>query len=196
MGILGWLLVVAVGIALGFSVGRLWPGSAAKITELERQRDAAREDLRTYRQDVSTHFERTAHLFDKVTADYRGLYEHLSVGARQLSAIPGESVEARLAEPEQRRLGIAVGAAGAAAAATAAATTPGSRGAAPSLEDEIPIQPPRDYDESLEPEPVDEPSLEPETAARDEEAPETPEHPADAAPEAEPTEKPPVQKDT
>lgn len=108
MGTLGWLLVVAVAIALGFSVGRMWPGSAAKLTELERQRDAAREDLQTYRQDVSGHFERTAELFDKVTADYRGLYEHLALGARQLSAIRGEAVEQRLAEPEQRRLATAV----------------------------------------------------------------------------------------
>jgi uncharacterized protein len=108
MGTLGWLLVVAVAIALGFSVGRMWPGAAAKLTELERQRDAAREDLQTYRQDVSSHFERTAELFDKVTADYRGLYEHLALGARQLSAIRGEAVEQRLAEPEQRRLATAV----------------------------------------------------------------------------------------
>jgi uncharacterized protein len=107
MGTLGWLLVVAVGIALGFGIGRTWPGSAAKLSELERQRDAAREDLQTYRQDVNRHFERTAELFDKVTADYRGLYEHLALGARQLSAIRGEAVEQRLAEPEQRRLATA-----------------------------------------------------------------------------------------
>ena len=49
MGTVGWLLVVAVGIALGYSVGRLWPGSAAKLTALQRERDAAREDLRIYR---------------------------------------------------------------------------------------------------------------------------------------------------
>lgn len=104
MGTVGWLLVVAVGIALGFSVGRLWPGAAAKFTQLQRERDAAREDLRNYRKDVSVHFERTAELFDKVTADYRGLYEHLALSARQLSAIRGESAEAPLAEPEQRRL--------------------------------------------------------------------------------------------
>jgi uncharacterized membrane-anchored protein YhcB (DUF1043 family) len=105
MGTVGWLLVVAVGIALGFSVGRLWPGSAAKLTELQRERDAAREDLETYRQDVSGHFERTAELFDKVTADYRGLYEHLATSARRLGAIKGESVQAPpLAEPEKRRL--------------------------------------------------------------------------------------------
>lgn len=104
MGTVGWILVVAVGIALGFSVGRLWRGSAARVTELERERDAAREDLRDYQQNVSTHFERTAELFDKVTADYRGLYEHLAVSARQLGAIRGEAVEAPLAEPERRQL--------------------------------------------------------------------------------------------
>jgi uncharacterized protein len=105
MGTVGWLLVVAVGVALGFSAGRLWPGTSAKITELERERDAAREDLNTYREEVGTHFEKTAELFDKVTADYRGLYEHLAIGARQLGAIKGEAVEApSLAEPERRRL--------------------------------------------------------------------------------------------
>lgn len=104
MGTVGWLLVVAVGIALGYSVGRLWPGSAARITALQRERDAAREDLRTYREEVSRHFQRTAELFDKVTADYRGLYEHLATSARQLGAIRGEAVESRLARPEQRRL--------------------------------------------------------------------------------------------
>jgi uncharacterized protein len=104
MGTVGWLLVVAIGIALGYSAGRLWPGSAAKVKELERERDAARADLKSYRQDVSAHFEATAELFDKVTADYRGLYEHLAVGARQLGAIRGEPVELPLAEPERRRL--------------------------------------------------------------------------------------------
>lgn len=104
MGTVGWLLVVAVGIALGYSVGRLWPGSAARITALQRERDAAREDLRIYREEVSRHFHRTAELFDKVTADYRGLYEHLATSARQLGAIRGEAVDSRLARPEQRRL--------------------------------------------------------------------------------------------
>jgi uncharacterized protein len=104
MGTLGWLLVVATGIALGFSVGRLWPGSAAKLSALERERDAAREEFEAYRQEVSTHFARTAHLFDKVTADYRGLYEHLAMGSRQLGAIRGEPVELPLAKPEGRRL--------------------------------------------------------------------------------------------
>jgi uncharacterized protein len=104
MSTVGWLLLVAVGIALGYSLGRLWPGGADRITSLERERDAAREDLATYRRDVSAHFERTAQLFDKVTADYRGLYEHLAQGSRQLGAIRGEAIEPSLARPEGRRL--------------------------------------------------------------------------------------------
>src|SRR5690606_38169489 len=97
-------LVVAVGIVLGYGIGRTWPGATARLTELQKERDAAREELREYRKDVSTHFERTAALFDKVTADYQGLYEHLALGARRLSSIRGESDDASLAEPELRRL--------------------------------------------------------------------------------------------
>lgn len=105
MGTLAWLLVVAVGIALGFSVGKFWPGSTRRITNLEEELATARSALQTYRQDVSTHFERTAELFDKVTADYRGLYDHLALSARQLGAIRGEAVELPLAEPGRLRLG-------------------------------------------------------------------------------------------
>jgi len=156
MGTLGWLLVVALGIALGFSAGRIWPGSAAKLAELERERDAAREDLQTYRQDVNSHFERTAELFDKVTADYRGLYEHLALGARQLSAIRGEAVKQRLAEPEQRRL------------ATAAAAPPA-------------FEPP-----AVEPPAVERPATEPPAAEPPATEPETGQTPPEPEPQPEP----------
>jgi uncharacterized protein len=105
MGTVGWLLLIAVGIALGFGTARLWPGGAARVKTLEQERDAAREELSSYRQEVNAHFAHTAELFDKVTADYRSLYEHLALSARQLGAIRGESVRRPLAEPEQRRLG-------------------------------------------------------------------------------------------
>jgi uncharacterized protein len=112
MSTLGWLLVVAIGIALGFSAARLWPGAGTRITELERERDAAREALRHYRQDVNEHFARTAQLFDKVTGDYRRLYEHLATGSRQLTAIPAEAADTALEEPERRRLARDAAAAG------------------------------------------------------------------------------------
>jgi len=105
MGTIGWLALVAVGLALGFGIGRLWPSRKTKVAELEKERDQAHEELGNYREEVSAHFERTAELFDKVTADYRSLYEHLALSARQLGAIQGEPAERSLTEPEQRRLG-------------------------------------------------------------------------------------------
>lgn len=105
MGTIGWLALVAVGLALGFAIGRLWPSRKTKLAELEQERDQAHKELGNYREEVSAHFERTAELFDKVTADYRSLYEHLALSARQLGAIQGEPAERSLTEPEQRRLG-------------------------------------------------------------------------------------------
>ena len=105
MGTIGWLALVAVGLALGFGIGRLWPSRKTKVAALEKERDQAHEELGNYREEVSAHFERTAELFDKVTADYRSLYEHLALSARQLGAIQGEPAERSLREPEQRRLG-------------------------------------------------------------------------------------------
>lgn len=105
MGTIGWLALIAVGIALGVGIGRAWPVRTAKMAELEREKDQARNELGQYREEVSAHFERTAELFDKVTADYRSLYEHLALSARQLGAIEGESTPRPLEQPEQRRLG-------------------------------------------------------------------------------------------
>lgn len=167
MSTVGWLLVVAVGIALGFSVGRLWPGSAAKLTALQRERDAAREDLRLYREEVSGHFVRTAELFDKVTADYRGLYEHLATSARQLGAIRGESVESRLARPEQRRL-----------AEVAPPPAQAAEPPEPPLDSPPePAPPPLEQNESEEPPAAEEPK-DPEAADRPADAPSTDDTPA------------------
>jgi len=107
VGTIGWLALIAVGIALGVAIGRTWPVRTAKVAQLEREKEQARNELGQYREEVSAHFERTAELFDKVTADYRSLYEHLALSARQLGAIEGESTPRPLEQPEQRRLGAA-----------------------------------------------------------------------------------------
>lgn len=104
MSTLGWVVVIVLAAALGFGLGLLRSRSSGKVAEMQRERDTAREELGNYRREVDAHFERTAELFDKVTDDYRNLYDHLAVSARQLGAIPGESSEAPLARPEQRRL--------------------------------------------------------------------------------------------
>lgn len=104
MSTLGWVALIVLAVALGFGLGLLRSRSSGKVAEMQGERDAARQELDEYRREVDAHFERTAQLFDKVTDDYRNLYDHLAQGARQLGAIPGESSEASLARPEQRRL--------------------------------------------------------------------------------------------
>ena len=104
MSTLGWVALIILAAALGFGLGLLRSRSSGKVAQMQGERDAARQELGEYRREVDAHFERTAQLFDKVTDDYRNLYDHLALGARQLGAIPGESSEASLARPEQRRL--------------------------------------------------------------------------------------------
>lgn len=110
MSTIGWLALIVAGIALGFGIGRAWPSRKTKLAEIEQERDQARKELGEYREEVGAHFARTAELFDKVTSDYRSLYEHLALSARQLGAIQGEPAERSLKEPEQRRLGPAAAA--------------------------------------------------------------------------------------
>ncbi len=125
MGTLTWLLIVAVGVIAGVAMGRFWPLDSLRMRTIEGERDSAREELQRYRQEVSTHFQRTGQLFDRITSDYRSLYEHLSSGAEQLCA-PSQA-DVLQAEPEQRKLALAHAQA---AAAVGAAATAGASGVA------------------------------------------------------------------
>lgn len=122
MGTLTWLLIVAVGIVAGVAIGRFWPLDSLRMRTIEGERDSARAELERYRQEVSTHFQRTGQLFDRITSDYRSLYEHLASGADQLCA-PSQA-DVLQAEPEQRKLALAH--AEAAAQAEAAAPPEGA----------------------------------------------------------------------
>lgn len=161
MSTIGWLALVVAGIALGFGVGRLWSGRKTKLAEIEREREQARAELGNYRAEVSAHFERTAELFDQVTADYRSLYEHLALSARQLGAIQGEPAERSLQEPEQRRLG-------------PAATTAAAGEAEPPATEDAP--------EATETEAKTEAETDTEQATETPETPSAAETPADASP--------------
>ncbi|TVQ48558.1 MAG: DUF1043 family protein, partial [Gammaproteobacteria bacterium] len=141
MEILVYLLLVVAGAIIGIAAARL-SFDKQRVGKVEAERDAAKQALADYRQQVTDHFQHTGELFDRITADYRSLYEHLAAGASELCDAPRQDV--LHAEPERRRLTDAVtegetatgsavpdpvraGVAGAAAgAAAAAATTTGS----------------------------------------------------------------------
>jgi uncharacterized protein len=58
--------------------------------------------LRRYKEDVSSHFEKTATLFNEVTGSYRNLYEHLADGSQRLGL--GPDAHLLQTSPERRRL--------------------------------------------------------------------------------------------
>ncbi|MEX0730044.1 MAG: DUF1043 family protein [Aquisalimonadaceae bacterium] len=97
-----WLLVLLVAIAVAFFAGRYMAPRTERLRDMERERDAARTELRTYREEVNTHFEKTAHLFNEVTGGYRALYEHLAAGSQRLGLGPDATLLS--ARPEKRQL--------------------------------------------------------------------------------------------
>lgn len=101
MEILVYLLLVVAGVVIGIAVGRL-SSDRQRIGKVEAERDAATQALADYRQQVTDHFQHTGELFDRITADYRSLYEHLASGATELCDVPRHDV--LQSEPERRRL--------------------------------------------------------------------------------------------
>lgn len=77
-------VAAAAGLVVGLFFGWL-------ITSLVQRRASAgataaqlREEMEEYREEVNTHFARTAELFKDTTEKYRDLYEHLAGGAQEL----------------------------------------------------------------------------------------------------------------
>lgn len=101
MEIVVYLLLVLAGVVIGIAVGRL-SSDKQRVGKAEVERDAARQALADYRQQVTDHFQHTGELFDRITADYRSLYEHLASGATELCDVPRHDV--LQSEPERRRL--------------------------------------------------------------------------------------------
>lgn len=102
MTTIAWLVALVVCFALGIVLGRFMAPGTEKARRLEQERDEARAELKRYRDDVRSHFEKTASLFNQVTGTYRQLYEHLAEGSERLGT--GESARLLEREPEYRTL--------------------------------------------------------------------------------------------
>lgn len=102
MSTLAWLLILLVSAAAAFLAGRFTAPGTGQLKEMERQRDDAQAELRSYRENVNTHFEKTARLFNEVTVGYRTLYEHLADGSERLGRGPDSPLLSK--RPEQRQL--------------------------------------------------------------------------------------------
>ncbi len=102
MTTVAWIVVVLICLAGGIWLGRYTAPGVEKTRSLEQERDEAHAELQRYREDVRTHFEKTAHLFNQVTGSYRSLYEHLAEGSERLGT--GPSAGMLESKPEDRTL--------------------------------------------------------------------------------------------
>lgn len=104
-----WALPVLLiaGLAIGFFIGRSSSAGVKRSLQLDQELRETREELERYRNRVVEHFSTTADLFNRMTADYRAVYEHLARGAQQLAgnqiprleAIASASAERPIEEP-------------------------------------------------------------------------------------------------
>ena len=83
------LLGVAAGFTVGVIIGFRYLSNKPRLAELEQQIEAAKAEQADYKQQVTTHFAKTAELFQNMTDSYRNVYQHLAEGSNQLcSDIP------------------------------------------------------------------------------------------------------------
>lgn len=91
------MLVLGVGILLGFIIARRTRKKETHIRELEEQLSQSREELAEYRIQVDDYLIQTSDLVDQLTASYQAVYMHLAEGARTLSGQDYEAAPLELA---------------------------------------------------------------------------------------------------
>jgi len=89
--LIGFLMVI-IAIA-GFFAGRYFAPNQQEINDLNNQLAEKDAEHQKYREQVAEHVAGSARKFNKITQEYRELYEHLATGAHDLCerrAIPRE----------------------------------------------------------------------------------------------------------
>ncbi len=75
------LVVLCLGVAAGFFIGRLRQSRTdARLEQVEKEFSA-------YREQVAAHFSKTADQFHAIGVQYRELYEHLAAGSAALGVL-------------------------------------------------------------------------------------------------------------
>ncbi len=95
-------VLFAAGLGLGFLWGRSRTDEAQKAKSLEEELRQAREEMNRYKEQVAAHFATTAELMEKLTEDYRSVYQHL---AESSEALCGADAPRLLKAPEATPLG-------------------------------------------------------------------------------------------
>lgn len=91
-----WLVILLLGLAIGFVVGRNNNTDMKVQNQLTEQLAAAQAELAEYKEKVALHFADTAAAVNEMTDSYRKVHVELSKGAQVLCDDP-ETVESLLA---------------------------------------------------------------------------------------------------
>ncbi|MDP6165155.1 MAG: DUF1043 family protein [Gammaproteobacteria bacterium] len=91
-----WLVILLLGLAIGFVVGRNNNTDMKMQNQLTEQLAAAQSELAEYKEKVALHFADTAAVVNDMTDSYRKVHAELSKGAKLLCDDP-ETVENLLA---------------------------------------------------------------------------------------------------
>ena len=94
------LLGIAIAAGAGFFFGRKFSVGLGEQTRLEQELKASKEELEAFRNKVTTHFEKTADLFNHVSDSYQSLYDHMAKSSSQLCSSPSFQALPKNQEPE------------------------------------------------------------------------------------------------
>ncbi len=78
------LLGFAAGIAFGAIIYHFTRGDSGSKSKLEHEIDDLQVEYEQYKENVGTHFARTAELVNQLTESYRDVHAHLASGAQTL----------------------------------------------------------------------------------------------------------------
>lgn len=79
------ILALGIGLGIGWFFGLRKRSNRDVIIDLEQRLERALESRADYEAEVTEHFAQTAQLFDRLTNDYRAVYQHIAIGAEKLS---------------------------------------------------------------------------------------------------------------
>ena len=83
------LFSFAAGCLATVVFNKFMSGESRQARDVERHLQETQDQLKTYQQEVSDHFEQTARLVDQLTESYREVHNHLADGAQNLLDLPG-----------------------------------------------------------------------------------------------------------
>ena len=78
------LIALIGGVLIGALGYRKFGGSGQETEQVKAELEAAREELKNYREGVSQHFDKTAELVNDLAQNYVKVYQHLAEGAEKL----------------------------------------------------------------------------------------------------------------